>query len=59
VIVHIILHGYCCAILVILVVIEAKGVSKAYGPKVLMNNLNFNIPVGAIVGVVGPNGAGR
>jgi sulfate-transporting ATPase len=41
------------------IVIEAKGVSKAYGDKLLMNNLDFSIPQGAIVGVVGPNGAGK
>ena len=40
------------------VVIEAKGVSKAFGEKLLMKDLNFNIPPGAIVGVIGPNGAG-
>ena len=41
------------------VVIEAKGVTKAYGQKLLMKDLNFEIPPGAIVGVVGPNGAGK
>jgi ABC-type multidrug transport system ATPase subunit len=41
------------------VVIEAKGVTKAYGDKLLMKNLDFSIPPGAIVGVVGPNGAGN
>lgn len=41
------------------IVIEAKGVSKAYGDKLLMKNLDFSIPQGAIVGVVGPNGAGK
>jgi sulfate-transporting ATPase len=43
----------------LVVVIEAKGVCKAYGDKVLMKNLDFSIPQGAIVGVVGPNGAGE
>jgi len=41
------------------VVIEAKGVSKAFGDKLLMKDLSFDIPAGAIVGVVGPNGAGK
>ena len=35
------------------VIIEAKGVTKAYGDKLLMNNLDFSIPPGAIVGVIG------
>ncbi|MBN8548319.1 MAG: energy-dependent translational throttle protein EttA [Deltaproteobacteria bacterium] len=40
-------------------VIEAKGVAKAYGDKLLYENLNFNLPQGGIVGVIGPNGAGK
>jgi ATPase subunit of ABC transporter with duplicated ATPase domains len=40
-------------------VIEAKGLSKAYGDKVLFENLNFNLPKGGIVGIIGPNGAGK
>ncbi|NMG42378.1 energy-dependent translational throttle protein EttA [Aromatoleum toluvorans] len=40
-------------------VIEFNGVSKAFGDKLLMDNVNFNIPAGAIVGVIGPNGAGK
>ena len=41
------------------VVIEAKGIRKAFSDKLLMDNVNFSIPRGAIVGVVGPNGAGK
>jgi sulfate-transporting ATPase len=41
------------------VVIEAKGVSKAYGEKLLFEDLNFALPPGGIVGVIGPNGAGK
>jgi ATPase subunit of ABC transporter with duplicated ATPase domains len=40
-------------------VIEAKGVSKAYGDRLLFENLNFKLPQGGIVGVIGPNGAGK
>ncbi|MDH4084604.1 MAG: energy-dependent translational throttle protein EttA [Nitrospira sp.] len=41
------------------VVIEASGISKAFGDNVLYENVNFNLPKGGIVGVVGPNGAGK
>ena len=41
------------------VVIEANGISKAFGDNVLYENVNFNLPKGGIVGVVGPNGAGK
>ena len=41
------------------VVIEAQGVSKAYGDKLLFDGLEFSLPKGGIVGVVGPNGAGK
>eukprot|EP00607_Mallomonas_marina_P004918 CAMPEP_0182438988 /NCGR_PEP_ID=MMETSP1167-20130531/86152_1 /TAXON_ID=2988 /ORGANISM="Mallomonas Sp, Strain CCMP3275" /LENGTH=503 /DNA_ID=CAMNT_0024632567 /DNA_START=394 /DNA_END=1903 /DNA_ORIENTATION=- len=40
-------------------VIDAEGVSKAFGEKLLMRETEFSIPPGAIVGVVGPNGAGK
>jgi ATP-binding cassette ChvD family protein len=41
------------------VVIEAHGVSKAYGDQLLFENLEFSLPPGGIVGVIGPNGAGK
>ncbi len=40
-------------------VIEAHGVSKGYGDKLLFDNLNFLLPPNGIVGVIGPNGAGK
>ena len=38
-------------------VIDATGLSKAYGDKLLFENLSFRIPAGGIVGIIGPNGA--
>ncbi|KUK76348.1 MAG: hypothetical protein XD92_1245 [Proteiniphilum acetatigenes] len=40
-------------------VIEAIGVKKGYGDKLLFDNLNFMLPPNGIVGVIGPNGAGK
>lgn len=40
-------------------VIEAKGVSKIYGDKLLYEDLNFKLPQAGIVGIIGPNGAGK
>jgi ATP-binding cassette ChvD family protein len=40
-------------------VVEAKGVTKSYGDKLLFENLGFSLPPGGIVGVIGPNGAGN
>lgn len=40
-------------------VIEAKGVSKGYGEKLLYEDLNFTLPQAGIVGIIGPNGAGK
>jgi sulfate-transporting ATPase len=41
------------------VVIEANGVSKSYGDKLLFDNLSFSLPPAGIVGIIGPNGAGK
>jgi len=40
-------------------VIEAKGLRKSFGDRLLIDNLNFNLPPGGIVGIIGPNGAGK
>ena len=40
-------------------VVEAKNLSKAYGDRVLIDDLSFNLPAGAIVGMIGANGAGK
>jgi ATP-binding cassette ChvD family protein len=41
------------------VVVEARGIRKAYGDLLLMDGLTFTLPRGGIVGVIGPNGAGK
>ena len=40
-------------------VIEAKGLRKAFGDKLLIDNFSFRLPQGGIVGIIGPNGAGK
>jgi sulfate-transporting ATPase len=40
-------------------VIEARGVSKAFADRLLIEKLDFRLPPGGIVGVIGPNGAGK
>src|SRR6267142_784559 len=40
-------------------VIEANGVAKGYGDKLLYENLSFILPPAGIVGIIGPNGAGK
>ena len=41
------------------VVIEAKKIAKAFGDTLLFDDLSFEVPPGAVVGIVGPNGAGK
>ena len=41
------------------VVIEADGVRKGFGDRLLVDDLTFSLPPAGIVGVVGPNGAGK
>src|SRR3712207_3085480 len=40
-------------------VIEAKGLRKGFGDKLLIEDLDFSLPPAGIVGVIGPNGAGK
>jgi sulfate-transporting ATPase len=41
------------------VVVEAEGVAKGFGDRLLVEDMSFSLPPGGIVGVVGPNGAGK
>jgi energy-dependent translational throttle protein EttA len=41
------------------VVVEADGVSKGFGDRLLFEDLTLSLPPGGIVGVIGPNGAGK
>ena len=41
------------------VVVESRGLRKAYGDVLLMDDVDFTLPRGGIVGVIGPNGAGK
>jgi len=41
------------------IVVEARGLKKAFGDTVLFDDLNFTLPPAGIVGVIGPNGAGK
>jgi ATP-binding cassette ChvD family protein len=40
-------------------VVEAKGLTKAFGDRLLLDDLSFTLPRNGIVGVIGPNGVGK
>jgi sulfate-transporting ATPase len=40
-------------------VLEASGLRKGYGDRLLLEDLHFTLPCGGIVGIIGPNGAGK
>jgi ATP-binding cassette ChvD family protein len=40
-------------------VVEARGLSKGFGDRLLFEDMTFSLPPGGIVGVIGPNGAGK
>jgi sulfate-transporting ATPase len=40
-------------------VVEARGLSKGFGDRLLVEEMTFSLPPGGIVGVIGPNGAGK
>jgi sulfate-transporting ATPase len=41
------------------VVIQSEDITKSFGDRLLVENMNFNLPPGGIVGIIGPNGAGK
>ncbi len=40
-------------------VINAEGVAKSFGDRLLFEDMNFTLPPNGIVGIIGPNGAGK
>src|SRR5205814_684 len=40
-------------------VVEARGLGKGFGDRLLCEDMTFSLPPGGIVGVIGPNGAGK
>ena len=40
-------------------IVEIKNLTKSYGKKLALNNLNLNIEKGKVVGILGPNGSGK
>lgn len=41
------------------VVIDAEGLTKSFGDRIIFEDMSFKLPPGGIVGVIGPNGAGK
>jgi len=41
------------------VVVEAEGLRKVFGDRIIFENVSFRLPPGGIVGIIGPNGAGK
>jgi energy-dependent translational throttle protein EttA len=41
------------------VVVEADGITKGFGDRLLIDDLTFSVPPGGIVGIIGPNGVGK
>ena len=40
-------------------VLSARGLAKRYGKRVAVDGIDFDIPAGRIVGLIGPNGSGK
>ena len=40
-------------------VLSAKGLSKRYGKRIAVDGIDFEVPAGRIVGLIGPNGSGK